>query len=107
MNKVTAKRLYNQIRKIDKVLAGRFLDTLPMDYLPFVLPTRFGRGFGRGLGLRRGRGLRRPGPFGLGPGGTCICPECGYTCEHDWGVPCYTITCPNCGSPMTRDVSNL
>ncbi len=47
-----------------------------------------------------GRG--RMGGFGLGPGGNCVCPSCGYTETHIRGVPCYQKTCPKCGSKMTR-----
>lgn len=57
---------------------------------------RGGGGFGRGG--RRGLG----GGFGWGPGGECVCPNCGYRVTHQLGVPCYQMKCPKCGSPMTR-----
>jgi len=62
-----------------------------------------GRGAGRGTGIGGGRG-RQPGGFGLGPGGECICtnPQCKYVVTHQAGVPCYTMKCPKCGSPMIR-----
>ena len=47
-----------------------------------------------------GRG--RMGGFGLGPGGECICPNCGTKVSHRRGVPCYEHRCPKCGQPMTR-----
>jgi len=47
---------------------------------------------------RRGR----MGGFGLGPGGECVCPRCGYTLSHIRGKPSYTVKCPRCGSAMTR-----
>mgnify|MGYP003875802467 CR=1 FL=1 len=50
---------------------------------------------------RRGRG--RMGGFGLGPGGFCICPQCGTRVPHQRGIPCYQTYCPKCGSPMTRE----
>lgn len=59
---------------------------------------RFGRFGGAGRG---GRG-RQPGGFGLGPGGECVCPSCGNKVPHQAGVPCYTVKCPKCGSPMVR-----
>ncbi|HDH45077.1 MAG TPA: hypothetical protein ENG66_06790 [Thermococcus sp.] len=59
-------------------------------------PAGPGRGFGRG----GGRG--RMGGFGLGPGGVCVCPNCGYTVPHQRGIPCYQMRCPKCGSPMVR-----
>ena len=63
----------------------------------------FGKGQGMGQGRGQGRGGRgRMGGFGLGPGGECVCPNCGYRVPHQRGVPCYTIKCPKCGTPMTR-----
>ncbi len=56
------------------------------------------RGSGRGGG---GRG-RMGGGFAAGPGGVCICPNCGYTISHVVGTPCYQQKCPRCGSGMTR-----
>ncbi|MCD6210877.1 MAG: hypothetical protein OCU20_01755 [Methanophagales archaeon] len=47
-----------------------------------------------------GRG--RMGGRGLGPGGECVCPKCGYRVPHSRGEPCYNKTCPKCGTSMTR-----
>ncbi len=47
-----------------------------------------------------GRGLM--GGFGLGPGGQCVCPNCGHKLSHNRGVPCYQQKCPKCGTSMTR-----
>lgn len=58
-----------------------------------------GRGAGRGLG---GRGRMGGARRGAGPGGECLCPSCGATAPHQVGTPCYDITCPACGSKMTR-----
>ena len=60
------------------------------------MPRRSGGGFGR-IG-RRGLG----GGFAHGPGGDCICPNCGYRELHQLGVPCYSKKCAKCGAPMTR-----
>jgi len=56
-----------------------------------------GPGMGRGLG--RGR---MGGPFAAGPGGNCVCPNCGATVAHVAGQPCGTRSCPKCGKKMTR-----
>ena len=58
------------------------------------MPRITGGGFGRGG--RRGVG------GGLGPGGECSCPNCGYNEPHLRGVPCYTKKCPKCGSLLAR-----
>jgi len=59
-----------------------------------------GRGAGRGAG-RQGRG-RMGGPRAAGPGGNCICPQCGHQAPHVRGQPCNQQTCPQCGTVMTR-----
>lgn len=58
------------------------------------LPRRSGGGFGRSG--QRGLG------GGLGPGGNCICPNCGHREPHQRGAPCYTKKCPKCETPMIR-----
>jgi hypothetical protein len=65
-------------------------------YKPF-----FGRGFG----------WQRKGRFkgeieeaqGRGPGGYCVCKKCGYRVEHQPGVPCSSLICPNCKTHLTRE----
>ncbi len=59
------------------------------------------RGGGRG-GAGRGKGRGRLGGFAAGPGGSCVCPRCGYSTSHVIGTPCYQQTCPKCGNRMTR-----
>lgn len=58
-----------------------------------------GRGQGRGGG---GRG-RMGGPYSAGPGGSCVCPQCGYKTAHAAGKPCSDLKCPKCGVRMTRE----
>ena len=57
-----------------------------------------GRGGGFGRGGRRGLG----GGLAYGPGGDCICTNCGYKEPHVPGTPCYSKKCPKCETPMTR-----
>lgn len=73
--------------------------------------TMAGRGLGQGLGLGAGGGraseegragrLRGNRP-GAGPGGQCVCPQCGHAAAHQVGQPCYQVKCPQCGTPMVR-----
>lgn len=51
---------------------------------------------------RKGRGQCRSRGGTGGPGGTCICPECGYELSHVSGIPCIELNCENCGTPMVR-----
>lgn len=68
-----------------------------------------GSGHGQGRGYGRGRhheydhehaGRNRGGAFG--PSGYCICVKCGYKTEHQRGVKCTTLKCPECGHVMAR-----
>lgn len=60
----------------------------------------FGQGMGRGRGFGKGAGGgNRPGS---GPGGNCVCPNCGHTLPHERGVPCYSVNCPRCGTKMMK-----
>lgn len=69
--------------------------------------TEEGRG---GYGPRSGR-FRAPagggrggqGGFAAGPEGFCICPKCKTKVKHAVNVPCYTLSCPKCETPMTRE----
>ncbi len=36
------------------------------------------------------------------PGVYCICPNCGDQLIHRPGMPCYLLTCPQCGKKMNR-----
>ncbi len=51
---------------------------------------------GTGLSVAGGIGL------GLGPVGNLVCPDCGMVIQHQRGVPCYTVNCPQCGAAMMR-----
>ncbi len=58
-------------------------------------------GSGKGMGGAGRGGFGRRG--GLGPGGYCVCPACGEKVPHRPGVPCRTVKCPKCGTPMVRE----
>ena len=62
------------------------------------MPLGNGRGNQQG-GQGRGGG-NRPG---IGPGGNCICPQCGNKVSHQAGMPCYSVKCPSCGVKMVRE----
>jgi len=65
-------------------------------YKPF-----FGRGFGW---QRRGRFKGEiEEAQGRGPGGYCVCKKCDYRVEHQPGVPCSSLICPNCKTHLTRE----
>lgn len=68
-------------------------------------PAGQGSGGGRGMGGGQGGGGQRRGRmggFGAGPGGLCVCPNCGTTAPHRQGGPCNQQVCPKCQSSMTR-----
>jgi len=65
-------------------------------------PRGQGPGTGRGTG-QGGGGRGRSGGFAAGPGGNCICPNCGERLAHQIGTPCFERKCPKCGATMTRE----
>ena len=64
-------------------------------------PRGQGPGTGRGLG-KGGGGQGRGGGIAAGPGGYCVCPNCGERAIHELGIPCYEQQCPKCGIVMVR-----
>ncbi|MFC1577479.1 hypothetical protein ACFL36_00545 [Thermodesulfobacteriota bacterium] len=64
-------------------------------------PRGPGPGTGRGMRPRDG-GRSQRGGFAAGPGGDCICPNCGERVSHQLGTPCFEQKCPKCGAAMTR-----
>ncbi|MGD2253872.1 MAG: hypothetical protein PVF70_13235 [Anaerolineales bacterium] len=66
------------------------------------MATERGSGGGRGRGRGGGRG-RMGGPRAAGPGGNCVCPDCGEKITHAAGKPCYDHKCPKCGASMVRE----
>ncbi|MFC2036095.1 hypothetical protein ACFLUJ_08275 [Chloroflexota bacterium] len=52
--------------------------------------------------VNRGGRMRGNQP-GTGPGGNCVCPNCGEKLLHELGIPCNTLSCPKCGIGMIRE----
>lgn len=49
----------------------------------------------------RGDGKGQDGPQqGDGGADICVCPSCNFEKQHDKGVPCTEISCPECGTKM-------
>lgn len=65
-------------------------------------PGGEGPGTGRGLGMGGGRGRMGGNKPGSGPGGNCVCPDCGQTFAHETGVPCNSRECPKCGVKLVK-----
>jgi hypothetical protein len=42
---------------------------------------------------------------GLGPGGFCVCPRCGFRKGHYPNLPCIEEKCPKCGAKLIREGS--
>ncbi|MDP8254390.1 MAG: hypothetical protein P9M14_01440 [Candidatus Alcyoniella australis] len=62
-----------------------------------------GRGQGGGgRGLGRGGGQGRMGGQANGPGGACVCPQCGKRIAHQQGTPCFEQMCPDCKVKLVR-----
>ena len=60
----------------------------------------------RGQGPKTGRGIGGKGLGGgsaAGPGGHCVCPECGEKTNHQVGTPCDQRKCSKCGAAMVRE----
>jgi hypothetical protein len=60
----------------------------------------FGRGFGWN---KRGRFQKDDNGQGRGPGGNCVCPNCGWRVAHQGGTPCAAIKCQKCQIGLERD----
>lgn len=42
-------------------------------------------------------------PRGLGGTSVCTCPSCGHERLHKRGVPCSTVLCPKCKTPLAGE----
>lgn len=52
---------------------------------------------------RTGSRKGRTGGVRSGPGGVCVCPQCGAKAPHVKGIPCTQVVCSRCEQPMFRD----
>ena len=57
--------------------------------------------FGKSLSWQR-KGKNNEKDGGKGPGGICFCPKCNYEKEHQKGIPCHEMICPNCKTKLER-----
>ena len=81
----------HQAKALDKALILR-----PGDYEEIAKQVN-GQGQGQGLG----------GGSAQGPGGECVCPECGHREPHKTGDPCMDLDCPKCGAKMDRPIDKI
>ena len=60
--------------------------------------------FGKGFGWRKKGKFKNKiqGAEGKGPGGDCVCPQCGYRIRHKHGAPCSKLKCSNCKINLRR-----
>ena len=60
-------------------------------------------GTGQGKGFGKGGGQGRNSGGGYGVGGYCICAKCGAKVQHERGVKCTSLKCPECQHTMIRE----
>lgn len=98
----TLSRLLTSARKkiADALINGKAIK-IQGGVFEMVQPRGRGLGRGRGQGLGIG-GRGRMGGVAAGPGGECVCPNCGYREPQIRGSPCMNKKCPKCGTKMTR-----
>ncbi len=64
---------------------------------------RGNRGTGQGKGFGRGGGHGRNRGGGYSVGGFCVCAKCGAKVQHEQGVKCTSLKCPDCQHTMVRE----
>ena len=60
-----------------------------------------GANHNKGHGNGSGKGKNKGGGYGVG--GYCVCAKCGAKVEHQQGIKCTTLKCPECGHTMVRE----
>ncbi len=53
--------------------------------------------------MKTNRGSGQGNRIGMGVGGYCICPDCGYKESHKRGTPCFELKCPKCKKSLVRE----
>lgn len=104
LNVEEATKISNSLREklIEKIES---LQYVAIQIISHQVETGFYKpAFGRAFGWqRRGRFRREIATArGGGPGGYCVCPQCGYRVIHQRGVPCSNLQCPKCEINLVR-----
>jgi len=98
-NKISNDLRKNLIKEIESLKYVAIQITSHKLETGFYKPE-FGQGFGW---QRKGRFKGKVEQArGEGPGGWCVCPKCGYKITHQPGIPCSTLECPKCKTPLER-----
>jgi len=104
--KLEPKLKVEDVEKITNEIEGKIRKKIPnIKYIVIQIESKkeeIRKSFYRGRFGKISWGRGRMGGTGAGPGGKCVCPECGEIVNHERGVPCYQQKCPKCGSKMTR-----
>ena len=105
LNVEEAARISNSLR--EKLIKGiESLQYVAIQIISHEMETGFYKPeFGRGFGWQRKSRFRErvETARGGGPGGYCICPQCGYKITHERGVPCSKLLCPKCKINLVRE----
>ena len=101
---IDPKLKVDEASAITRNLESRLTNEIPnLKYVVVQIETHdIKQEFYRGTFGQRYGWKGRMGGKGLGPGGECICPKCGYSVPHIRGTPCMKRECPKCKSPMAR-----
>lgn len=93
----TLSRIIKSARKkVTEAIINGYAIKIKGGNFKMVRPMR--KGLGQGRGIRGGR----MGGVAAGPGGTCVCPKCGYKEPQTRGQPCMNKVCPKCKTKMIR-----
>ncbi|HHE64613.1 MAG TPA: cation transporter [Bacteroidetes bacterium] len=99
VKEVTAisETLKSKLRKEMENLKYIVISVKSHDFSDSYFEPKFGRGFGwqrRGFGMRSSNAMLN---------NYCVCPNCGYKVEHQRGIPCATLECPQCHTKLVRE----